>query len=47
MSYEAPKLQVLGSITELTLASGCKQVDVTSDGTFLRHPKRPLNGCTS
>jgi hypothetical protein len=46
-TYEAPKLKVLGTISELTLASGCKQVAVNSDGTFLRHPKRPLNACTS
>jgi hypothetical protein len=47
MTYEAPKLKVLGSLAELTLATGCKQVAPTTDGTHLNHPHRNLNHCTS
>jgi hypothetical protein len=50
VTYEAPKLQVLGSIAELTLAGRCKQIAPLSDGTFIQiAPKKrfDLNNCTS
>jgi hypothetical protein len=47
--YESPKLQVLGSIADLTLAGVCKQIAPNSDGTYLQlnHKRFDLNHCTS
>jgi hypothetical protein len=49
VTYQAPKLQVLGSIAELTLAGRCKQIAPLSDGTFVQihHKRFDLNHCTS
>jgi len=49
VTYEAPKLQVLGSIADLTLAGRCKQIAPLTDGTFVQvhHRRFDLNHCTS
>ena len=50
VTYESPKLEVLGSIADLTLAGICKQIAPNSDGTFLQlnaHKRVDLNHCTS
>jgi hypothetical protein len=47
--YESPKLEVLGSIADLTLAGVCKTIAPNSDGTYLQlnHKRFNLNHCTS
>jgi hypothetical protein len=45
VTYESPKLVVIGSVADLTRV--VKSVQPTSDGTYLHPGRQPLNNYTS